>query len=142
MPLFKLSNEELKLLSLFERMTGTPAKDVVSDGSTIAFLIPAGLMGRAIGKKGASIEKVRGALGKPVVLFEHADSPEGFIRNLLAPAPAININIQEKNNIKTAAVRIDSKHRGIVIGRGGERIKLAQALLQRHFGITLKLVSL
>ncbi|MEM4390026.1 MAG: NusA-like transcription termination signal-binding factor [Candidatus Micrarchaeia archaeon] len=142
MPLFKLSNEELRLLSLFERMTGTPAKDVVSDGHAIAFLIPAGLMGRAIGKKGASIQRVRNALGKPVVLFEHADSPEEFIRNLIAPAPAININIQEKNNMKTATVRIDPKYRGSVLGRGGERIKLAQALLQRHFGIALKLVSL
>jgi len=140
--LFKLSNEELKLLRLFENITGTPAKDVLSDGSNIAFLIPSGLMGRAIGRRGASIEKVRKALGRPVVLFEYSDSPEGFIRNLLAPAPVININIQEKNNTKTAAVRIDSKHRGIVIGRGGERVRLAQAFLQRHFGITLRLVSL
>lgn len=137
----EITNDDLKALDTFEQLTGTPADDVVVVESAVVFLVPPGQMGRAIGAKGANITRVRQAFARQVLVFEAIADMEQFLRALMAPIPITNINVHEKSNTKTVYVTVDEKDRGAAIGRGGERIKIQRALLQRRFNCDLKLVT-
>lgn len=137
----ELSNDDLKALSTFENLTGAPASDILITDSAVIFLVPAGEMGKAIGPRGAHITRVREAFARQVLVFEdHADM-EQFLRAIFSPIPITHINIHEKSNSKTVFVSVDEKDRGAAIGKGGNRIKVHRALLQRKFGCDLRLVT-
>ncbi len=61
----KLSEEKLRNMSLFENLTGVTPRDFVESGNSprFTFLVDEGDMGKAIGKNGKNIEKVREKLG-------------------------------------------------------------------------------
>ena len=137
-----LSNDEMKCIALFESLTGAVVKDCLIGDDGIAFVIKEGEMGRAIGKGGSALERARRAFGtKPIYVVENAEDVRDFVVNLLKPIPVSNLNIQEKNNARTAVVTVDARDRGAAIGKGGERIKMHKALLQRRFGADLRLVT-
>jgi len=139
--LVELNNDELKCLTTFEEVTGAYATDCLLAENGIIFVIKQGDLGKAIGKKGANINRARTAFGKPVFIVEEAAEIEQFIRNLFGTLPIRNINIHEKSNSKTAYVTVDDADRGVAIGKNGDRIKLNRALLVRKFDCDLKLYS-
>ncbi|VVC02886.1 KH domain protein [Candidatus Burarchaeum australiense] len=136
-----LSNDEMKCIELFESQTGAIVKDCLIGEEGIAFVIKEGEMGRAIGKGGSSLERARKAFGKPLFVVESADDIKDFVVNLLKPVPISNLNIQEKDNTRTAIVTVDARDRGAAIGKGGERIKMEKALLRRRFNADLRLAT-
>jgi len=132
----------MKCIALFESLTGAVVKDCLLSGNGIAFVVKEGEMGRAIGRGGESISRVRRAFaGKSVFVFEDAGDERAFVENLFRPAKIKDLNIQEKDNARVAVVSVDSADRGSVIGREGERIKMARLLLLRHFNLELKLLA-
>ncbi|MFH1285952.1 MAG: NusA-like transcription termination signal-binding factor [Candidatus Micrarchaeota archaeon] len=133
-----LGNDELKCITFFESVTGAGVKDCVIDKEFIIFVVNEGDVGRAIGKGGSSISRVRQQLGKSVYVVEHAETAEEFVKNIFMPVPINNLNIQEKNNSKTAVVDVDPQNRGSAIGRNGERIRMGRLLMQRRFGMDLR----
>jgi len=139
--LVELNNDELKCLTTFEETTGAYATDCLLSENGIIFVIKSGDLGKAIGKKGANINRARTAFGRPVFIVEEAADIEQFIRNLFGTIPIRNINIHEKNDSKTAFVTVDDSDRGVAIGKNGDRVKLNRAILLRKFGCDLKLYS-
>jgi len=137
----ELSHDDIKCIAEFESITGASVKDCLITDSAVAFIVAHGDLGRAIGKAGANITRVRQAFARQVLVFEDSDDMEQFIRNLFGNIPVKNINVHEKMESKTAFVSVDEADRGSAIGRNGERIKLGRALLQRRFGCDLRLVS-
>ncbi len=137
----ELSNDDLKCIAEFESITGAAVKDCLITEGAVAFIVAHGDLGRAIGKKGANITRVRQAFARQVLVFEDSDDMEQFIRNLFGQIAVKSINVHEKMESKTAFVSVEEKDRGSAIGRDGERIKLGRALLQRRFGCDLRLVS-
>ena len=136
-----LSNDEIKCIALFESLTGAVVKDCLIGEQGIAFVIKEGEMGRAIGKGGSTIERARRNFGKQLFVVENAEDVKDFVVNLLRPVPISNLKIQEKNNERTAIVTVDARDRGAAIGKGGERIKMHKALLQRRFNTDLRLAT-
>ncbi|MEM4137593.1 MAG: NusA-like transcription termination signal-binding factor [Candidatus Anstonellaceae archaeon] len=139
--MLELSNNELKAISIFEKITGVVPSDVYISPNSVVFFVPFSLMGKAIGKKGSKITKVRQAFARQVLIFEETDNLEQFIRNIFNPVNIKNINIHEKMNNKIVYVTIDPNDRGIAIGKNGNRIKLHQALLKRKFNCELRLYT-
>jgi N utilization substance protein A len=139
--MMELNNDDLKALSTFESLTGAAASDVLITEHAVVFLVPREDMGKAIGSKGANITRVRQAFNRQVLVFEDNADMEQFLRSLFAPIPITNINVHEKMNSKTVYVTVDEAQRGAAIGKGGERIKVQRALLQRKFGCDLRLVA-
>jgi N utilization substance protein A len=137
----ELSNDDLKCIAEFESITGASVKDCLITEGAVAFIVAHGDLGRAIGKKGANITRVRQAFARQVLVFEDSEDMEQFIRNLFGQIAVKSINVHEKMESKTAFVSVEEKDRGSAIGRDGERIKLGRALLQRRFGCDLRLVS-
>jgi N utilization substance protein A len=137
----EISNDDLKCIQTFESITGATVKDCLITEGAVAFIVASGDLGRAIGKKGANITRVRQEFARQVLVFEDASEMEQFIRNLFGTIPVKSINVHAKMESKTAFVTVDEKDRGNAIGRSGERIKLGRALLQRRFGCDLRLTN-
>lgn len=137
----EISNDELKCIAEFEGLTGAQVKDCVITPDAVAFIVPQGELGRAIGKNGANITRVRQMFARQILVFEDSEDMKQFIRNLFGQIPVRNINVHEKSDSKTAFVSVDEKDRGTAIGRDGNRIKTCRAILLRRFGCDLRLVS-
>ena len=84
----KLTGETMRLIALFENITGATANDCIVDteGDRIIFMAKQGEMGLAIGKGGKNINMLRKMTGKPIEVVEFSDNVEGLIRNCLSPA--------------------------------------------------------
>lgn len=135
--------DDIKHIALFESMTGAKVKDFLRDGDSMCFVVKAGDMGLAIGKKGSKVEKVRTALGKTVMVVEFADEDQQFLRNLFHPVEVHELDIAGDGGARTASVGVGRGDRSKAIGQNGSRIKMARALAKRHFNIediTLKTV--
>src|SRR3989344_2768480 len=136
-----LSNDEMKCIALFESLTGAVVKDCMIGENWMAFVIKEGEMGRAIGKGGSTIERARMKFGKPLYVVEDAVDLKDFVVTRLKPVPISNLKLQEKDNARTAIVTVDARDSGAAIGKGGERIKMHKALLQRRFNADLRLLT-
>jgi len=135
-----LSNDEIKCISLFESITGAVAEDCLIEPGRVVFIVKEGHMGRAIGKGGSVINKVREAFKKQVDVFENASTLEGFVRHLFPTVQLKELKILGRDEEKVAQISVSSKDRGAVIGRNGDKIKLARMLLERRYGVKLRLV--
>ncbi len=138
MPNIRLSDEEMRYITLFESITGATAKDCIIDneGNRIIFLIKQGEMGIAIGKNGVNIKRAAKLIGKPVEVVEAADTPEELIKNALFPAKVHAVKItRDASGRLIANVAVDPKDKGLAIGKDGMKIQRARILAKRYFDI-------
>ena len=134
----KLSDTQIRFISLFENITGAVARDCIIDDDLerIIFIVKPGNIGLAIGKGGINIKRVREFLNKDIDVVEYASSEERFIQNTLSPAKIKNIAIQEKRDgRRIALVTVENKDRGIAIGKNGRNVARARLLAKRHYNI-------
>jgi N utilization substance protein A len=139
--MIELSKDDMKCIAEFESLTGASVRDCLITDAAVAFIVEKGDLGKAIGKKGANITRVRQAFARQILVFEDADDLEQFVRNLFGAVPIRSMNVHDKMESKIAYAVVDEKDRGSAIGKNGERIKLCRSLLQRRFGCDLRLVS-
>ncbi len=140
----KLNIEEIKLMALFGDITGAEVKDCIVDpnGERIIFVVGLGNLGLAIGRRGATIKRARTILKRDIDVVEDAETPEGFVRNSLAPAKVSTVNIKEQSKgRRVAVVTVKTENRGRVIGRNGRNIERARILAKRHHGIDAIIIA-
>ncbi|HLD76412.1 MAG TPA: NusA-like transcription termination signal-binding factor, partial [Candidatus Norongarragalinales archaeon] len=126
--------EDIQLLNLLETRTGAHALDVVRSGDGLIFVVESGQMGKALGKNGQNLIRLRNDVGKPVDLVESADSLEIFVRNLFRPAEVVSVNVAQEGG-KKVSVKVSNDSKGLAIGRSGEKIKRARLLLKKYFDV-------
>jgi len=133
-----LTADEMRFIALLENLTGAIAKDCVlePEDNRIIFIIRPGDMGLAIGKNGMNIERTRKVIGRPVEIVEYADTPEEFLKNIVAPAKvrAIKINKNSEGNT-VAQVTVDPHDKGMAIGKNGRNVVKTRLLMKRHFDL-------
>jgi len=136
-PKIRLTNEEMRLMALFESITGATPSDCIIDekGSRVIFLTKPGEMGLAIGKSGKNINSLRRMMGRPVEVVEHAEEAERLIRNSLSPARVKEIRLVDKEGRKMAVVEVDPRDKALAIGRNGRTIEKTRILARRYFDI-------
>ncbi|MEM0217278.1 MAG: NusA-like transcription termination signal-binding factor [Candidatus Nezhaarchaeales archaeon] len=144
MPNIRLSDEEMRYITLFESISGATAKDCIIDNNAnrIIFVIKKGEMGMAIGKSGINIKRAAKLIGRPVEVVESGDTPEELIRNALFPAKVHAVKItRDAFGRLVAHVAVDPKDKGLAIGREGMRIQRARLLAKRYFDIDAVVVK-
>lgn len=140
----KLTEDCMRLISQFERLTGAGSRDCVIDdrNNRLIFVINPGEMGLAIGKSGASIKKASDVMGKKIEVVEYSTSPEQFIRNCFLPAQVTSIDFEDQDDGPVAHIEVKDEDRGIAIGKEGKNIFKAKKLAQRQHNIAdVQLVS-
>lgn len=135
----KLTTDQLRLMSLFQNVTGAVAKDCVEDEeqNRIIFVVNNGKMGLAIGKGGAHIKSLQNIIKKGIEIVEYNDDPVKFLSNMLNPKLVVEVKLNKRTDGTTqAVVMVDSRKKGIVVGREGRNAKKARLLARRYFDIT------
>jgi N utilization substance protein A len=129
----RLTEEEMRYMSLFERMTDAVVRDCIEYGGTVVFVVDSGQMGKAIGKGGANIDRVRRSIDKEVEVVEFSDDEGEFVANAFQPAAIDEVEVVEENGGKVAYVDADDSDKGLAIGKDGENIAKAKELARRHY---------
>ena len=139
----KLTSDELRLISLFQSITGAIARYCVVDDKMdrVIFVVNKGQMGLAIGKGGATIRQLQNVVGKKVELVEYSDDASEFIRNMLNTDMINEVRINDRiDGTRQAIVIVDPKKKGVVVGREGRNAEKARLLAKRYFQISNVLI--
>ena len=121
----------MKLMALFESMSGAKVKDCIENDKLI-FIVEENEMGKAIGKNGANIKRIENVLKKKIRLVEFSDDIVQFVRNLIYPAEALDI---KKDDAIVTIYGKDTSARAMLIGRERQNIKSINSIAKRYFGI-------
>jgi NusA-like KH domain protein len=135
----ELNERGLEYFNEFERITRVMPSDYLETENGIIFLVGLVHLGRAIGKKGVNVSKLKERFKKKVVVIGDSDDPELFVRNFFNNVEIVNIEIANVMGEQNIVLTIDEKDRGIAIGKAGERIKAAKELLKKKFNATIVL---
>jgi len=138
-----LTEDCMRLMSQFEQLTGASSRDCIIDdrNNRIILVVNPGEMGRAIGKKGASIKNAMEVMGKRIEVVEYTSNPEQFIKNCFLPAQVTSLEFEGTDEERIAKVTVREEDRGIAIGKEGKNIFKAKRLSQRQHNIAdVKLV--
>ena len=128
----KYDSELIKLMMLFESISGAKIKDCISN-DRILFIVGENDMGRAIGKNGANIKKFENKLKKKVKLAEFSSDVAQFVRNLAYPAEIADV--KNEDGIVTIHGK-DSNSKAMLIGRGRQNINNLAGIVKRYFDIS------
>lgn len=134
----KFTEYELRLMALFEQLTGIPAKDCIIDDrlNRLIFVVGRGLAPFAVGKNGSKVRILKNVFKKDVEVIEYGKNLEEALRNSLYPADIISITVKDNANRKSVVVRVPSEHVGMAIGKMGRNIRRAKLVAKRYFGIS------
>lgn len=138
LPEFKLTSDELSMLSMFQGMSGATALDCVIDEkqNRLIFVVAKGQMGLAIGKGGASVKKVERAFRRSVEVVEWADDVGGIVRNTLGAKYIQEVKVGDMlDGAKRLVIVVDYRKKGVVLGMGGRNAEKVRLLVHRYFGI-------
>ena len=122
----------MKLITLFESITGAEVKDCISNDKLI-FIIRENEMGKAIGKKGANVKKIEDKLRKKIKLVEFTNDVAGFVKNLIYPIEAQEISFDK--GVVTIRGK-DSGSKAILVGRGRHNIMHLSDIVGRYFDVS------
>ena len=127
----KYDSNLIKLITLFESMTGAKVKDCISNEKLI-FVIGENEMGKAIGKNGINIRKMEKMLKRRIKLVEFSNNVLQFVRNMAYPVEILDVNME--NDIITIHGK-DANKRGILIGRERQHINHLTDIVKRYFEV-------
>ena len=140
----KITENEMRYMALLENMTGATIVDCIieDDEETVIFAVKKGEVGLAVGKGGEKIKRFRRMTQKQVEIYEYIDDAERFIRNALKPAKVKEIRLVDRvGGDRIAMVSVETKDKGIAIGRNGQNIKKIRFLAQRYFGLNTIVIN-
>ena len=121
----------MKLITLFESMTGAKVKDCIS-GEKLIFIMEENEMGKAIGKNGVNVKRIENALKRKVKLVEFSKDVPQFVRNMIYPIKASGITFEE------GTVTINGKDtstKAMLIGRERQNLNNLKDIVKRYFDV-------
>ena len=140
----KLTTDQMRLMSLFQNVTGATARDCVEDEKQdrVIFVVNPGRMGLAIGKGGSHIKNLQNIIKRNIELVEYAEDPTVFLKNMLNAKLVSEVKMNKRaDGTMQAIVIVDPKKKGIVVGREGRNAEKARLLAKRYFEITSVLIN-
>ncbi len=137
MPEIRLTVEEMRYMSLLQDLTGAVARDCIIDreNNRIIFIVRPGDAGKAIGRRGANINRLRQLLNKEIEVLEYAEKLEDMVKNIFAPARVLGVKVVNREGRKIVYVTVDPNDKGRAIGRGGRKVSVARLVLKRYFDV-------
>ena len=127
----KYDSDLMKLMTLFESISGAKVKDAIANGK-VTFVIEENDMGKAIGKNGVNIKKMEHMLKKKVKLVEFSSDVVQFVRNVIHPIEAQNVEYND--GIITISGK-DTSAKSMIIGREHQNLNHTADLVKRYFDI-------
>ncbi|MCK4718287.1 MAG: NusA-like transcription termination signal-binding factor [Thermoplasmata archaeon] len=136
-----ITGELMQYISIFESATDVPVKDCVEIDEHLIFVVSEGQATKAIGKKGATIDRLRMMLKRKLRVVEFSSDPSVFLMNIFRTFDPIRIDLSVKGSINHATVVVATENKGRAIGKEGRNLRVARALVGRHHDIQSVSVS-
>lgn len=132
----KLTDKEIRYISLFEAMLNIPVMDCIENEELIVFVIENGKLKYLLQNGGKKIKQFSYLIKKKLKIIEYSQDTATFIKNALLPAKVIDLRLTEKpNGKKMVVVTIDPSQKGLAIGKNGKTIELVRYLARRHHNV-------
>ena len=137
----KLDQDTLGLSMLVERATGVQVKDCFRDENddTLYFVVPQGLIGKALGKGGVNVKNLQQSLNKNVRIIEYRETPVEYIRSIIYPLTVEEIKEDPAQNLITLKDS-NRKTKSLLIGREGRNLQLLNRAVKRFFNVEVKVI--
>lgn len=126
----KFDVEAIKLVSLFEKVTRTKARDCFQDNSYMIFIVNSGDAGKAVGKGGVNIKKLASMLNKKIKIVEYSDDIVRFVQNMIFP---LRIDSAEVVDDVVTLSSGDTKTKGLLIGKNAQNLRKLEENVKRYF---------
>jgi N utilization substance protein A len=126
------TGDTLRQISLFQDLTGTTAIDCLDTEDKVILVVQEGQIGKAVGRKGENISRLRQLLKKEVQVVEYSPDPTVFIKNIFRNYGVRDVALQDREGKVHAVVSVDPSKKGRAIGREGKNLRLARELISRH----------
>jgi N utilization substance protein A len=133
---FVMDADTLRVIQLFEGVTGARVRDIVEEEDRTTFVVEEGEVGKAIGKGASHLKQMRDLVKKDVEIIGFAADRETFLKNVFHRFTVESVTFEprgDKGDI--AKVKVPQSEKGKAIGKGGRNVQLARALAQRHHGV-------
>jgi len=117
-----------------DKIANVMPRDCFVGDNSVVFLVHEEHMKKAIGKNGATIEKISKTLNKRVELFEYTKEPEKFFEKAFYRAKIEKVEIRETKNGKIALISADNTNKRIILQNMG-RLKKIKQLAKRNYEI-------
>ena len=137
----KISLEVIKIMALFESVTGARLKDCVVDNNIAYFIVHPNQSGIAIGRNGANIKKMESLIKKKSIVIEYSEDKLQFIKNVANIHGNLKIESVSENNGVIEIKCNDTQTKSIIIGRGRQNINFIESMIKRHFNISSIVVA-
>ncbi|MBI1971703.1 MAG: NusA-like transcription termination signal-binding factor [Candidatus Aenigmarchaeota archaeon] len=131
--MLKLDTDAIKIINFFEKYTKVHARDCIIEPANIIFIVEEGKAGKAIGKKGLTINELERKFNRKLKIFEWSDNLEKFVSNLAPQAKSAKLEEIKGKNILN--ISVDSNKRGLLIGKAGTNINRIKTILKRYYDI-------
>ncbi|TET89125.1 MAG: NusA-like transcription termination signal-binding factor [Methanomassiliicoccales archaeon] len=131
----RFNEETLRYVSLFQRVTRSTVKDCLDTPEGIIFVVSQGEGGKAIGRGGKNVSRLKDTLNKDVHVIEYSPIPEQFLRNIFRSYKIKSVEIEKMEKGMHATVSVDAVQKGMAIGRDARNLRIAQELMSRHHKI-------
>lgn len=135
----EITGDDLKLMNIFASVAGVMPTDMSKVGDSYVFLVEKFSLGKAIGKKGANIQKLRQRLKTNVMIAPDDEDLEAFVRGYFNNIRVLDFEVREAPGQKAVFLTVADTDRGLAIGKGGLRIKAMKDFLKRKFGAEIHL---
>ncbi|MBT6995792.1 NusA-like transcription termination signal-binding factor [Candidatus Woesearchaeota archaeon] len=126
----KINLELIQYINYFERTTKSKVKDCFFEGEKLIFLVQPGQARIAIGKQGINVKKFTEKTGKKIKIIEFNEDPLIFVKSLISPVRADNIEQEEETIIITVQ---STKDKGLLIGRNAKNLENLKKHVQKYF---------
>lgn len=120
----------------FYDITNVECNDCILSDEGIAYLVKEGDMGKAIGKKGVNIQKLRNYVKRNIFVFEEGSNEEVFIKKTFNVSSPI-LQEAEVNNKKVIFIKLNASDRSTL--RRGAVMSFGRIFFQRLYGKELKI---
>lgn len=121
----RLNTQDIGYINLFETLTGAIVVDCFEAEGALNFVVKEGNLGRAIGKKGVTINKVKRTMGKKIMIYEDANDLEVFLNKLCSP-----LTPRVSNDGDSVRIEFSRSARNEMPGK---RIRIVRELIKRRF---------
>lgn len=125
----------MTFVALFQDVTRTTVVDCIDATDRLIFVVKEGDIGKAIGKKGEHVAKLKRIMNKDIHIVEYAEAPEQFVANVFRNYDVKGVQIEQRGDVTHATVTVDAKKKGRAIGKEGRNLRVSRDLIARHHPI-------
>ncbi len=132
--MMKLGREEILLMNALSNVAGVNARDCLIGNNMISFVVKENEMGSAIGKNGATVNKLKKLLNRNIELLPYNNDPKKFLAESFNTIVFSEIRLKESNGKKLLFALMDSENRRKMMQNIG-KMKRVKEIAKRNYGI-------